>query len=83
LKKRSYLGTTSFDAELSLVSANMARLKQGALMFDPFAGTGSFLVAAAAFGAVTLGGDIDIRVLKGSTRYSSKFLNSSLSSLIL
>lgn len=33
-------------------------------MFDPFAGTGSILVAAAHLGAVTLGADIDIRVLR-------------------
>ncbi len=33
-------------------------------MFDPFAGTGSILVAAAHFGAITLGADIDIRVLR-------------------
>lgn len=33
-------------------------------MFDPFAGTGSILIAAAHLGAYTLGIDIDIRVLR-------------------
>eukprot|EP01126_Amoeba_proteus_P037160 TRINITY_DN3817_c0_g2_i2.p1 TRINITY_DN3817_c0_g2~~TRINITY_DN3817_c0_g2_i2.p1 ORF type:complete len:415 (+),score=98.59 TRINITY_DN3817_c0_g2_i2:523-1767(+) len=65
LKKRLYLGTTSFDAELSLVSANHARVGPGKIVFDPFVGTGSFLVSCAHFGAYTLGGDIDIRVLRG------------------
>lgn len=66
LKKRKYLGTTSMDAELSLISANQARVKPGSLVIDPFVGTGSFLVTAAHYGALTIGGDIDIRVLKGS-----------------
>jgi len=65
LKKRKYLGTTSMDAELSLISANQARIKPGSLVIDPFVGTGSFLVTSAYFGAMTLGGDIDIRVLRG------------------
>lgn len=33
-------------------------------MYDPFVGTGSCLVPAAHFGALTLGADIDIRVVK-------------------
>jgi tRNA G10 N-methylase Trm11 len=31
-------------------------------MLDPYAGTGSILVAAAAFGAQVMGADIDVRV---------------------
>jgi len=65
LKKRKYLGTTSMDAELSLISANQARIKPGSIVFDPFVGTGSFLVTSVYFGAITMGGDIDIRVLRG------------------
>ena len=37
---------------------------RGSLVFDPFVGTGSILVAAAHRGARTLGTDIDMRVLK-------------------
>eukprot|EP01128_Nolandella_sp_AFSM9_P005094 TRINITY_DN2415_c0_g1_i2.p1 TRINITY_DN2415_c0_g1~~TRINITY_DN2415_c0_g1_i2.p1 ORF type:complete len:472 (-),score=51.50 TRINITY_DN2415_c0_g1_i2:264-1652(-) len=65
LKKREFLGTTSMDSELALISVNTCQVKSGGLVFDPFVGTGSFLISAAAFGAYTLGGDIDIRVLKG------------------
>jgi tRNA (guanine10-N2)-methyltransferase len=43
LKKRAYLGTTSMDSELSLISANMALARKGMLILDPFVGTGSFL----------------------------------------
>lgn len=32
LKKRGYLGTTSMDAELSLVMANMAKCRAGTLV---------------------------------------------------
>ncbi|KAE8151861.1 SIR2-domain-containing protein [Aspergillus avenaceus] len=65
LKKRRYISTTSMDAELSLVTANMARAAPGKLFYDPFVGTGSFCVAAAHFGALTFGSDIDPRSFKG------------------
>ncbi|OJJ49380.1 hypothetical protein ASPZODRAFT_23620 [Penicilliopsis zonata CBS 506.65] len=65
LKKRRYISTTSMDAELSLVTANMALAAPGKVFFDPFVGTGSFCVAAAHFGALTLGSDIDGRSFRG------------------
>jgi tRNA (guanine10-N2)-methyltransferase len=65
LKKRRYISTTSMDAELSLITANMAHAAPGKLFFDPFVGTGGFLVAAAHFGAMTLGADIDPRSFRG------------------
>jgi tRNA (guanine10-N2)-methyltransferase len=65
LKKRAFVGTTSMDAELSLVTANIAHAGPGRLFYDPFVGTGSFLIAASHFGAVTLGSDIDGRTFKG------------------
>ncbi|CAI5490509.1 unnamed protein product [Closterium sp. Naga37s-1] len=64
LSRRRYLGPTAMDAELSLLMANQALARRGALMYDPFVGTGSILVAAAHFGAITLGADIDIRVVR-------------------
>lgn len=66
LKKRAYIGITSFEAELSLVMSNLALVRRGDLVLDPFVGTGSFLYTAAAFGAYTLGSDIDGRQLRGS-----------------
>ncbi|KAF8252288.1 tRNA guanosine-2'-O-methyltransferase [Wilcoxina mikolae CBS 423.85] len=65
LKKRSYIGTTSMDAELSLVTANMAHAAPGRLVYDPFVGTGSFLYGSAHFGATTIGSDIDGRQIRG------------------
>jgi len=66
LKKRHYISRTSMEAELSLVTANMLLAAPGKVVFDPFVGTGSFTVACAHFGALTLGGDIDGRSIRGT-----------------
>mmetsp|Transcript_9634 Transcript_9634/g.29210 ORF Transcript_9634/g.29210 Transcript_9634/m.29210 type:complete len:298 (-) Transcript_9634:1730-2623(-) len=75
LKKRKYIGTTSMDAELSFIMANQALLQEGSIVMDPFVGTGSIIVSAAAFGASVIGSDIDINVLRGkdSASISSNF----------
>lgn len=65
LSYRKYIGTTSFDAQLSLVTCNIAQTNPGKFMYDPFAGTGSFLIAGSQFGALTIGSDIDPRMLRG------------------
>lgn len=75
LKKRKYVGTTSFDAELSLVSVNIAQVDFGKIMYDPFVGTGSFLVTGAQFGALTFGSDIDFKPLLGKTTKKNIPLN--------
>ena len=65
LKKRRYISTTSMDAELSLVTANLALAGPGKLVYDPFVGTGSFPLACAHFGATVFGSDIDGRSIRG------------------
>ncbi|KAF2496403.1 tRNA guanosine-2'-O-methyltransferase [Lophium mytilinum] len=65
LKKRAYISTTSMDAELALVTANMALAAPGKLFYDPFSGTGGFMVAGAHFGASVWGSDIDGRSIRG------------------
>lgn len=66
LKKRPYISTTSMAADLTLITANLALAAPGKLFYDPFAGTGSFPLASAAFGAVSWGSDIDGRAVRGS-----------------
>eukprot|EP01133_Synstelium_polycarpum_P019514 gene19514-23377_t len=66
LQERKYLGTTSMDPELSIISANMGHIKDGSLMIDPFVGTGSFILVSSYFGAQTLGCDIDINAMRKS-----------------
>ena len=65
LKKRKYISTTSMDAELALITANITLAAPGKLFYDPFVGTGSFPVACAHFGALAFGSDIDGRSIRG------------------
>lgn len=65
LKKRLYLGSTSMDAELSLLMANLGLVTRGTLVYDPFVGTASLLCTASHFGAYTIGSDIDGRQMRG------------------
>ncbi|CAO2833139.1 unnamed protein product [Amaranthus hypochondriacus] len=64
LKSRVYIGPTAMDAEMAFLMANQGLAAPGKLVYDPFVGTGSVLVAAAHFGAMTMGADIDIRVVR-------------------
>lgn len=66
LKKRHYISTTSMDAELALLTANMALAAPGKLFYDPFMGAGGFPLAVAHFGAVVCGSDIDGRSIRGT-----------------
>jgi tRNA (guanine10-N2)-methyltransferase len=66
LKKRHYISTTSMDAELALITANIAHAAPGKLFYDPFMGTGGFPIACAHFGAMVCGSDIDGRSIRGT-----------------
>ncbi|KAF7191263.1 tRNA (guanine(10)-N2)-methyltransferase [Pseudocercospora fuligena] len=65
LKKRKYIHTTSMDAELSLITANLALAAPGRLAYDPFMGTGSFPLACAHYGSTVFGSDMDGRSIRG------------------
>lgn len=56
LKSRVYIGPTAMDAEMAFLMANQGLAAPGKLVYDPFVGTGSILVAAAHFGAMTMVG---------------------------
>lgn len=66
LKKRGYINTTSMDAELAFLMANVSLASGGKVFYDPFVGTGSLLVSCAHFGARCWGSDIDGRMVRGS-----------------
>ncbi|XP_058055723.1 tRNA (guanine(10)-N2)-methyltransferase homolog [Anopheles bellator] len=68
LKKRKFIGNTSMDPQLSLLMANQALVQKGDLVLDPFAGSGSLLVAAAKFGAYVIGADIDYMIVHGKSK---------------
>ncbi|XP_061529914.1 tRNA (guanine(10)-N2)-methyltransferase homolog isoform X4 [Phycodurus eques] len=60
------------DAGLSFIMANHAKVKKHDLVFDPFVGTGSLLVACSHFGAYVCGSDIDYNTIHGKGRSSRK-----------
>nr|GAT57654.1 RNA methylase [Mycena chlorophos] len=65
VKKRSYYGNTSMEAEISLLMANQALAAPSKLVYDPFCGTGSMLYPVTYFGAQSYGSDIDGRQMRG------------------
>ena len=62
---RPYVGPTTLDHTLALIIANITQICSNQIVYDPFVGTASLLIAASHFGAICIGGDIDIRVLRG------------------
>ena len=57
--------------ELSLLMANLARVRPHDLVYDPYCGTAGTLVAAGAFGARVLGCDLYLPAIKGELRTRS------------
>ncbi|KAJ3597232.1 hypothetical protein NHX12_000760, partial [Muraenolepis orangiensis] len=72
VKNRHFIGNTSMDAGLAFIMANHAAVKENDLVFDPFVGTGSLLVACSHFGAYVCGTDIDYNTIHGKGRSSRK-----------
>lgn len=56
---RIYLGPVTLAHELSFLMANQALVKEGDYVLDPFAGTGSNLVACSYFGGICFGSELD------------------------
>ncbi|CAD2222409.1 tRNA guanosine-2'-O-methyltransferase TRM11 [Angomonas deanei] len=67
LRRRPYIGTTSMPPEESLLMSNLCGVVRGSVVLDPFCGTGSILVAAAHYGAQTMGTDADGRAMRAGT----------------
>jgi len=68
LSARPFIGTTSMDAELAFLMANVAGIGPGQTVLDPYVGTGSILIASAVLGASqVLGSDLDHWVLYGTS----------------
>jgi tRNA (guanine10-N2)-methyltransferase len=65
VKQRKYIGNTTMEAQMSLIQALMAKAGPGKIVYDPFAGTCSILLAAAALGADVFASDIDGRMMRG------------------
>ncbi|EZG65667.1 putative methyltransferase, partial [Gregarina niphandrodes] len=65
LPRRPILGPTTLDTDASFIMCNLAEVKAGDVVLDPFCGTGSILIAASRLGAVCFGSDLDKRVVRG------------------
>ena len=65
LEHRYFIGNTSMPPEICFLMANLGHVRKGDVVFDPFVGTGSILVACAHFGAYVMGSDIDRKILHG------------------
>lgn len=61
------------DPLLSLLMANLALVKEGDVVLDPFVGTGSLLVAAGVLNAYVVGNDIDYLMIHARTPSSRAF----------
>lgn len=64
LRRRRYLGPTTMDSELAFLMCKLCQVRKHSFVIDPFVGTGGLLIPAAHMGAVTMGMDIDVRVIK-------------------
>lgn len=70
VKKRKFIGNTSMESGLSFIMSNLAKVKIGDYVCDPFVGTGSLLIAAAHFGGFVTGGDINYNILHSQGKSS-------------
>ena len=70
IKDRKYIGNTTMDPQLALLMANLAQVEKDKVVMDPFVGTGSLIIAAAEFGGMVIGADMDKDTLHATTKPS-------------
>ncbi|CAM9997330.1 unnamed protein product [Ectocarpus fasciculatus] len=58
LNRRKCLGPTAIEPEVALIMANLAKVRSGSRVLDPFCGSCSLLLPAAHMGARTWGSDV-------------------------
>uniref|UniRef100_A0A914H111 tRNA (guanine(10)-N(2))-methyltransferase TRMT11 n=1 Tax=Globodera rostochiensis TaxID=31243 RepID=A0A914H111_GLORO len=78
LSSRRYIGNSTMDPELAFIQTNLANVRPGAVVMDPFCGTGGLLLPAAHFGSYVFGVEIkwDVARAKGkSSRAGEHWLN--------
>ncbi len=66
--KRPYFHPTSLNPKMARVLVNLARVKRGDTVLDPFCGTGGILIEAGLIGMRVLGCDISDDMVEGCTR---------------
>ncbi len=64
--KRPFFHPGCMSPKLARAMVNLARVKKGDFVLDPFCGTGGILIEAGLIGAKVIGSDIDWRMKKGA-----------------
>jgi tRNA (guanine10-N2)-dimethyltransferase len=64
---------STLQPEFCRVLVNMARVRRGDLVLDPFCGAGGILIEASELGATSLGLDFKISMIKGARANLNKF----------
>lgn len=81
-RKKPFFHPSAMPSKLARCMVNLAHGKTGALMLDPFCGTGSSLIEGALVGCRVLGVDAQMRMVKGS-RKNLKHFRVSVEGLLL
>ena len=66
--KRPFFYPGSMSPKLARGMANLARVKKGSIVLDPFCGTGGILIEAGIIGAKVVGIDIDEKMVIGTKK---------------
>jgi tRNA (guanine10-N2)-dimethyltransferase len=72
-RRRAYFHPSAIFPKLSRALVNLTRCKEGEVLFDPFAGTGSILLEAAEVGAQPLAADQTNAMTRGALANMNKF----------
>jgi len=72
-RKRPFFHPSAMQAKLARCMVNLAKPKTGALVLDPFCGTGTMLIEAALVGCRSVGMDIQRRMARGTVRNLAHF----------
>ncbi len=66
--KRPFFYPGSMSPKLARGMNNLARVKKGSIVLDPFCGTGGILIEAGIIGAKVVGTDIDEKMVEGTKK---------------
>lgn len=90
LRERRFINKTSMEESVALHACIQCLAAPGKIIYDPFVGSGSLLIAAASLGAYTIGSDFDMKSMtqhgpdkKDDVSIPSNFAQYGLSHLFL
>jgi tRNA (guanine10-N2)-dimethyltransferase len=72
-RKKPFFHPSAMPAKLGRCMINLAKPREGELVFDPFSGTGGILIEAAFIGCRILGSDIKRRMVRGTIKNLTHF----------